>query len=82
MMARPAAGAFPRGQALGSGSPAVRASTPLLSCAVRTHTQTVTLAGADTGRRSEGRERFLLCSRLFSSFFCALFISHDPLPVN
>lgn len=26
----------------------------------------VTLAGADTGRRSEGRERFLLCSRFFS----------------
>lgn len=44
---------------------------------------TVTLAGADTGRRSEGRERFLLCSRFFScSLFWTLFTSHGPFPVN
>lgn len=43
----------------------------------------LTLAGADVGRRSEGRERFLLCSRLLScSFFWTAPISHGPLPVN
>lgn len=44
---------------------------------------TVILAGVDTGRRSEGRERFLLCFRFFScSFFWILFISYGLFFVN
>lgn len=42
-----------------------------------------TLAGADTGRSREGRERFLLCSRPRScSLLGPLLTSHGPFPVN